>query len=261
MKRETISLAMNMLDERHINDTVDFSPGAMQDSPERIVFMKKKRVITFALAAVLMLALGVSAYAVWGVPRWTATHNMENTGEYTSLKKLPDVEGIVGYDICLVDRFTNGFAFSKLRVDGLADYDEDYNVLKEYYGVNATYRTSTGVEMMLFLTPAGDISDSQETRAASRECVIEETAVKIYRDHYKFVPENYTKTPEDIAAEAGGHYYISFGADQIEERDIVSADVVLNDVNYTFYFDNATECSDEMLLQMASELIKSAVPD
>ena len=258
MKRETISLALNRLDERHISDTVVFSPGAMQDSPERIVFMKKKRIITFALAAVLIFALGISAYAVLGIPRWTATHNMENTGEYTSLKELPEVERIVGYDICLVDKFTNGFAFSKLRVDGWADYDVDYNILKEYYGVNATYRTPEGAEMMLFLSPASDNSDSQETRATSSKSVVGDTEVKIYRDHYKFVPEDYEKTPEDIAAEAGGHYYISFGAEQIEERDIVSADVVLNGVNYTFYFDNAAECSDEMLIQMASELIKAA---
>lgn len=258
MKRETISLALNRLDERHISDTVVFSPRVMQDSPERIVFMKKKRIITFALAAVLMLALGISAYAIWGIPKWTATHNMENTGEYTSLNELPEVERIVGYDVCLVDRFTNGFIFSKLRLNGLADYDEDYNILKEYYGVNATYRTANGAEMMLSLSPVSDNANSQEARSASSGCVVGETEVKIYRDHYKFVPEDYEKTPEDLAAEAGGHYYISFGADQIEERDIVSADVVLNDVNYTFYFDNAAECSDEMLFQMVSELLEAA---
>ena len=205
-----------------------------------------------------MLAFGITAYAIWGVPKWTATHNMENTGEYTSLSDLPKVEKIVGYDICLVDRFTNGFAFSKLRVDGWANYDEDYNILKEYYGVNATYRAPNGAEMMQSLSPVSENSNSQEARAASSERVIGETVVKIYRDHYKFVPEDYEKTPEDIAAEASGHYYISFGASQIEERDIAFADLVLNDVNYTFYFDNAVECSNEMLFQMASELLEAA---
>ena len=38
----------------------------------------------------------------------------------------------------------------------------------------------------------------------------------------------------------------------------IPTDVVLNDVNYTFYFDNAAECSDEMLIQMASELLEAA---
>ena len=258
MKREMLSLALNSLDDRHITDTATFSPGTVQSSPERIVHMNKKRIVTFALAAALMLAFGITAYAIWGVPKWTATYNMENTGEYTSLSMLPEVERIIGYDVCLVDRFTNGFAFSKLRIDGLADYDEDYNVLKEYYGVNASYRTDNGAEMLLSLSPVSDHSNSQETRAASSERVIGGTAVKIYRDHYKFVPEEYEKTPEDIAAEAGGHFYISFGADQMEERDIVSADIVLNDVHYTFYFDNAAECSDEMLIQMASELLEAS---
>ena len=66
MKRETISQAMNMLDERHICDTA-WEPGAIQEPPERIVHMRKKRIITFALAAALILALGITAYAVWGV--------------------------------------------------------------------------------------------------------------------------------------------------------------------------------------------------
>ncbi|MBR0352659.1 MAG: hypothetical protein IJH53_05585 [Oscillospiraceae bacterium] len=258
MKREQLSSIICNIDEQLIAEAHQYDLDLCSDSPERIVYMNKKRIVTFALAAVLMLAFGITAYAIWGVPQWTATHNMENTGEYTSLSDLPEVEKIVGYEICLVDRFTNGFAFSKLRVDGLADYDEDYNILKEYYGVNATYRTPNGAEMLLSLSPVSDNSSSQETRAASSGCVIGETEVKIYRDHYKFVPEDYEKSPEDVAAEAGGHYYISFGAEQIEERDIVSADVVLNDVNYTFYFDNAAECSDEMLIQMASELVEAA---
>ena len=172
MKREMLSLALNSLDDRHITDTATFSPGTDQSSPERIVHMNKKRIVTFALAAALMLAFGITAYAIWGVPKWTATYNMENTGEYTSLSMLPEVERIIGYDVCLVDRFTNGFAFSKLRIDGLADYDEDYNVLKEYYGVNASYRTDNGAEMLLSLSPVSDHSNSQETRAASSERVI-----------------------------------------------------------------------------------------
>ena len=67
MKRETISQALDLLEERHVSATASFDPGAIQEPPERIVPMKKKRILSFALAAALLLALSVAAYAAWSV--------------------------------------------------------------------------------------------------------------------------------------------------------------------------------------------------
>ena len=67
MRRETITLMLNSMADRYISETAVFCPNAIQESPERIVHMKKKRMITFALAAALMLALGITAYAVWSI--------------------------------------------------------------------------------------------------------------------------------------------------------------------------------------------------
>ena len=61
MKRETITLMLNSLDDDYIREAEVFCPESIQENPERIVYMKKKRIITFALAAVLMLALAVTA--------------------------------------------------------------------------------------------------------------------------------------------------------------------------------------------------------
>ena len=66
MKREQLSEMICNLDERQIAEAYRFDPDLCGRSPERIVHMKK-RIITFALAAVLMLALGITAYAVWNV--------------------------------------------------------------------------------------------------------------------------------------------------------------------------------------------------
>lgn len=63
MKREIISQALNALDERHISDTAVFAPASAQSSPERSAGVKTKRIITLALAAALILALGAAAYA------------------------------------------------------------------------------------------------------------------------------------------------------------------------------------------------------
>ena len=67
MKRETISQALDLLEERHVSATASFDPGAIQEPPERIVPMKKKRILSFTLAAALLLALSVAAYAAWSV--------------------------------------------------------------------------------------------------------------------------------------------------------------------------------------------------
>ena len=67
MKRETISQALDLLEDRHISDTASFDPGAMQVPPGRITAMKKKRIISLALAAALILTLSVAAYAAWSV--------------------------------------------------------------------------------------------------------------------------------------------------------------------------------------------------
>ena len=49
-----------------ISEADVFDPETIQEPPERIVHMKK-RIITFALAAALMLALGITAYAIWSI--------------------------------------------------------------------------------------------------------------------------------------------------------------------------------------------------
>ncbi len=63
MKRESITLMLNGLADDYISEAAVFSPDAIQESPERIVHMKKKRIISLALAAALILALGAVAYA------------------------------------------------------------------------------------------------------------------------------------------------------------------------------------------------------
>lgn len=67
MKRELLSKAFGDIDERFILEAYRGDPGAAASPPERIVHMKKKRLFTLALAAVLVLALGITAYAVWSI--------------------------------------------------------------------------------------------------------------------------------------------------------------------------------------------------
>lgn len=67
MNREKFFAALAGIDEAHIAEALCYTPEASCGSSERIVHLKKKRIITFALAAALILALGVTAYAAYDV--------------------------------------------------------------------------------------------------------------------------------------------------------------------------------------------------
>ena len=67
MNRELLSKAIGDIDESFIAEAYRPVSEDATSSSERIKHMKKKRIITFALAAVLILALGATAYAVWNI--------------------------------------------------------------------------------------------------------------------------------------------------------------------------------------------------
>lgn len=65
MTREKLFDALAGIDDRFISDALHYSPEAASGSSERIVHLKKKKLISFALAAALILALGVTVWAAY----------------------------------------------------------------------------------------------------------------------------------------------------------------------------------------------------
>ena len=67
MSRENAFLMLQDLDDRYVTESILYAPEGVSGSPERIVRLKKKRIITFALAAALILSLSAVAYAAWSI--------------------------------------------------------------------------------------------------------------------------------------------------------------------------------------------------
>ena len=253
MKRELISQALNMLDDRHISDTASFDPGAIQETPERIVHMSKKRIITFALAAALILALGTAAYAIFGL-RSIGTHEMPETGEYTSLSKLKQIEKTTGYGVTAPESFSNGYTFALLTVRGEAVYDENNEVENEFYGVHVDYTKPGSPDRYLDLNPALGTDRPEPTELRT----IDGVHVRLNLDHYKIVPEDYQETEEDHVQEAGGHYFISYGSDSVIAFDMASASFEIDGVEYMLSDMAASDGTLDELAQMAAEIIAAA---
>ena len=258
MNRELLSKAFGDIDEQYIVEAYSPVPADAPGSPERTVCMKKKRVITFVLAAALILALGISAYAIWGVPRSTGTHLMPKAAEYTSLSDLPKIEKDIGYKVTVPERFSNGYDFAGLHVEGEAVFGENNEVLEEYYAVHVIYSDADASELTLHLSPMLDIESQSAPPAPNEQRTVNGAVVNLNLDHYRVVPEDYEKTEEDLARESAGHYYISFGSDEIEEYDMAFADFRLNGVTYTLMDMAADQDSFDTLFQMAREIIEEA---
>ncbi len=259
MNRKLVSRALDGLDDRHVSDTMDFSPGAVRSAPERTVPMKKKRILTVALAAALLLALGITAYAVSGIARSTGTHAMPKAADYADLSELPAVEKDVGYPVTVPERFSNGCRFAGLRVEGEAVFGEDNEPLTEYYSVHVTYSRPGAPDVFLDLSPILELPGGAEAPEPNERRIIRGVAVGLSRDHYKLVPESYEKTAADRTMEAAGHYYISFvDSEEIRECDYAFAGFALDGVRYTLMDAEAGEDSPDALAQMAEELIAAA---
>lgn len=258
MKKVTLSHALNLLDDRHISETAVFSPGERRAPSERIVHMNRKRLLSFALVAALILALGVAAYAISGAGRSTATYAMPETGEYTDLSALPEVEQIAGYPMTVPESLSDGYLFARLAVTGMADYDENGEREREYYTVNATYTKPGASDLLLSLSPTRPKSTAPDILPGEARW-IDGVAVSIRQDTYKFVPEDYEKTAAEQAAEEGGHFFISYGAEQISQTKIASADFLIGNVSYTVLDMDADASSSAVLERAAADVIAAAL--
>lgn len=259
MKRELLSKAFGDIDESFVCEAYRPVLEDASGSSERIVHMNRKRIISIALAAAIILSLGVSAYAFWIAPRSTGTHNMPKTSEYNSLSSLPKIEKDVGFPATVPERFSNGYAFASLRVDGQAVFGENNEVLKEYYTVLARYTRSEASDLKLELSPLLEYEGKHDAPVPSEQRVVGGVTVDLFLDHYKVVPEGYEKTEDDLMKEAAGHYYISFGSDEIEEHELAFAEFILGDIVYVLMDASADEDSASNLYQMTAEIIEAAV--
>lgn len=213
----------------------------------------KKLVRVGLIAALLSVFFITTAYALSGVVHSTGTYFAEHDKEFSSLRDLPKAEKIVGYPVTVPERLTEDYCFLKMHIGGEAAFDENNAAIQPYYGLHVQYAAPGKAPLFLDLTPVLDLPTAHERPEPLETTIINGVEVRYSRDHYKIVPEDYHKTEEDLAAEAEGHFYISFGSDVIEERDYEFAEFVLDGVNYVLMDQNGD--GPELLFQMAAEVI------
>ena len=65
MTRQQLSAVICNIDDRHIAEAIVYQPEKAFFSRQKISPIRKKRISTLALAAALILSLGIAAYAIF----------------------------------------------------------------------------------------------------------------------------------------------------------------------------------------------------
>ena len=230
---------------------------ALPSGEEKHPVKKMKNPIhTVLVAAVITALLIVSAYAVSSAARSVGTYPMPEDGRYESFSALAEVERKAGYPIRAVESFANGYRFKEMELRGEARFDEEFRPVEEYYGVMISYTKSGAKALDLFLTPVSETAEDVEAPLPTEVRRVGSTELRCSVDRYRFVPEDYEKTEADLAAEAAGHFYISFGAERTEERSIASVSYTREGVEYMLLDTAADADSLDMLCKMAAELLE-----
>lgn len=168
MKREHAFAALSGLDDRYVAEAYRYVPADADSAPERIVHMNKKRVVTFLIAAVLMLTLSVTAFAAHAAistPKAAEKVAKEQIEVWKQMGILsPEVcfEGEAN-DIVELEEENGGAAwFGRLfphsyvvRFYGNSQFFSD----RQKYGCNLRVDTLTGKIISAFIDAAADEDD------------------------------------------------------------------------------------------------------
>lgn len=206
-----------------------------------------------AAAVVCCLMVGTASFAASKVAAYLGGSSRPH--EFTSYSQLEEAENKIGYQVKSVEKFSNGYTFQEMSIDHMSAYDEDDNVIGKYLGLDMTYEKAGEDDLYINMAQASNMQEEEGSTPVETE-EIEGITVTYCVDTYKWVPEGYERTAEDIANEEKGNYYISEGADEVSENQISYASWEQDGISYSIMnIDNATDA--DVLFGMAAELIEA----
>ena len=132
MNRELLSKAVGGIDDRFIAEARFSVPEDASGASERIVHMKKKRIISLALAAALILALGTAVYAIynWRLQDLVLHSSSENEAEVTESQSFDPLPA--GVDILSLQGYAGSPEYMAMLEwsEFKKNYDRDGEILK-----------------------------------------------------------------------------------------------------------------------------------
>lgn len=211
--------------------------------------LNTKKRIAVLVAAVIMV-LGITAFAATGVIN-TWYSSSSSRPDYRSLPSMEQVHSDIGYDVKLVDHFSNGYVFKDGRIVKNKLEDEDNQTIEKFKSVDFRYKK--GKDEVSF---AQDRYQSESQPSGSLERTINGVDVYYFSYVNKIVPPDYQLTEEDKKAEENGELVFSYGSRKVELITWQHVNWSVGDMHYELYQEvDDSSLSKEEIIEMAKEVI------
>ena len=245
--------------------TVPYAPD-----PERILQMvhqktvsEKERTVSMSkskswksvlLAAVLIMAIGVCAYAANGraVSVFGSGPSISDP-TYRTLPTEQQCQKDAGFVPVLKEKFANGYTFMQGSLVSNQFLDEENLPVEEYKSFHFLYGKDGDTvyyEEEKYQTETSENSPPQETRD------IDGVTLSYYSGRHKFVPEGYVPTEEEQKAVETGELSFGYGDADMEISERETQILLWQDgvIHYSLFQMNGKLSADE-LFAMAEELL------
>lgn len=212
------------------------------------IMKSKKKFAIIAAAAVL--TLGTAAFAGGEIVKNIFSRS-SSIPDYVSLPTQERIAEDIGYEVLLIESFSNGYKFKDGGIVNSGFSDENGNISESFKSVDFRYEKNSDI-----------VYFSQQKITAETEMTGKETAQAdengIYFSSYtnKLVPPGYELTEDDKNAEASGELVFSFGSSKVKTSEVCGAVWEKNGVRCELMQIDGKLTSDE-LCDMAKEAIDS----
>ena len=249
-KKTQLKETLRLMDEGSatMRKTID-KQNVLENEGRNSMFKTKKRIAV--LAAAVIMILGITAFAATGViSTWYSSSS--SRPDYHSLPSADQVNKDIGYDVELIDRFSNGYVFKDGRIVNNKLTDEDNQIIEKFKSV--AFRYQKGRDEVDFT------QDRYQSESEPSGSLVETiNGVDLYYFSYvnKIVPPDYQLTEEDKRAEENGELVFSYGSDKVEIITWQHVNWSIGDMHYELFQQvDDNSLSEEEIIEMAREVIK-----
>lgn len=245
MKATDLNRAFNYVDDAYLMEV-----DAPDKENQTMKIKKRTRYIFLAAALICLLSITVYAAELLNIQSY-------QSGSSKIFKKYSEINKALAQaelQAVIPETFANGYRFQSAKVQDVDAMDENGEQVLTFKELIVYYKDEQG--QMLALRLREDLEElPKDERTPASEKTVGGVELSFYQDIYRFVPEDYQLSAEEQEwADQPGHY-VSYGADEVQEKIASFLLWTENDINYSLMNLGWEAFEADTLFMMAEEMI------